>query len=123
MKSVILSAMMIFLGFTLTVTFSWWVQYDNIQNITETNTKRSIAYAMVKVREKGVFDANDVMRYFEEYFRMNAVKGYRYDIVLSGYIQEPLFVKMKVTAHSDDSLKGMHLEIEEAMLEEVKDEE
>lgn len=123
MKSVMISAMLIIFGNTLMIAFSWWVRYDHIQNTTRTNTKRAIAYSMVKVREQDVFDANDVIRYFQDYFIMNKVDGYQYKITLSGYVQDPLFVKMSVQAKNEEKLSSMNIEVEEAMLEEVADEE
>ncbi|MEG1630518.1 MAG: hypothetical protein RR345_05315, partial [Erysipelotrichaceae bacterium] len=91
-------------------------------NVLSTNTKRGIAYSMVQVREKGVFDGNDVMNYFKEYFEMNMIKDYHYKITLSGYIQEPLFVKIHVDAQDKNIRNAMHFEVEEAMLEELTDE-
>ncbi|MEF9962258.1 MAG: hypothetical protein RR863_04660 [Erysipelotrichaceae bacterium] len=123
MKSVILSSMMIFISFVVMVSFSWWVQYDHLQNVLSTNTKRGIAYSMVQVRLKKVFDARDVMNYFEEYFEMNMIKDYHYKITLSGYMQEPLFVKIHIDAQDKNTRNAMHFEVEEAMLEELSDEE
>lgn len=122
MKAVILATMFFFLTFVSLLCGSWWIRYDHVQNMVETNTKRGIAYAMVKGREHNRVEPDALMAYFQEYFQMNAIKGFQYSLTLNGYIDEPLFMKIRVEATEKRKVQNIKIRIEEAMIEEVKDE-
>ena len=122
MKGVILAAMFLFFTFASLLCGRWWIRYDHVQNTLETNTKRAIAYAMVMGRKEDRIHPDELIEYFNDYFQMNAVDGFHYVMTLNGYIDEPLFMKVQVTAQETGKIQNMKIEVEEAMIEEVKDE-
>lgn len=122
MKAVIIAAMFMFMTFASFISGSWWIRYDHVQNVLETNTKRAIAYAMVMGRKEAKIHPDELMRYFQEYFTMNAVSGFHYTMTLNGYIDSPLFMKIRVEASEHGKIQNMNIRIEEAMIEEVPDE-
>ena len=48
---------------------------------------------------------------------------YEYELTLSGFIKEPLFMRVHCTVRNHTKLKGLEINIDEAMIEEYNDEE
>ena len=118
MKSIYISYTMIVLSFVLFLSFSWYILFDHTQNATEIAVKRSLKATMADYVDQEDFDANDVYETFESYFKELALEGYEYELTLSGFIQEPLFMRVHCTVTNKS--KGLSIEIDEAMIEEVR---
>ena len=122
MKSIFISFTMIILTFVLFLSFSWYIQFDHTQNVTEMAVKRSLMSTMSDYVDKTDFDAYDVYTTFETYFKELALEGYEYELTLSGFIKEPLFMRVHCSVSNDTKLKGLVIEVDEAMIEELMNE-
>lgn len=123
MKSIIISTMMIFFTFVLFLSFSWYVQYDHNQNTIEMAVKRALMSTMIDYVDELDFEAYDVLNTFEKHFKDITPTGFNYQIALTGFINEPLFMQVEVKAENQTKLKAMRIHVREAMIEELKDEE
>ena len=50
-----------------------------------------------------------------------ALEDYTYDLTLSGFMKEPLFMRIHCQAINQSRLKGMRIEVDEAMVEELSE--
>lgn len=123
MKSIFISYTMIILSFLIFLCFGWYIQYDHTQNTIETAVKRSLIATMSDYVDDEDFEAYDVYMTFENYFKELALEDYEYELTLSGFIKEPLFMRVHCTVRNNTKLKGLKIEIDEAMIEEVYNEE
>ena len=123
MKSIFISYTMIILSFVLFLCFGWYIQFDHTQDTIETAVKRSLISTMSDYVDKEDYEAYDVYTTFENYFKELALKDYEYELTLSGFIKEPLFMRVHCTVRNNTKLKGLEINIDEAMIEEYNDEE
>lgn len=121
MKSIFISYGVIVGTFALFLSLSWYIQFDHTQQVTEMAVKRSLMSTMSDYVDQSDFTANDVMNTFEQYFKEIALKDYTYELTLSGFIQEPLFMRINCVATNQSKLKGMRIQVDEAMIEEVRE--
>lgn len=122
MKSIIISTMMIFFTFVLFLSFCWYVQYDHNQNTIEMAVKRALMSTMIDYVDELDFEAYDVLNTFEKHFKDITPKGFDYQVALTGFISEPLFMQVEIKASNQTKLKAMHIHVREAMIEELKNE-
>lgn len=121
MKSWIWTFMVIFMTFTLVLGLSWYVEYDHTQNTIEMAAKRALMSTMVAYVDEWDFEIYDVLQHFEKDFKALALKDLKYQIALTGFIKEPLFMQVEILAVNDTKLKGLTIHVQEAMIEELKE--
>ena len=122
MKSILISYTMIILSFVIFLCFGWYIQFDHTQNTIETAVKRSLISTMSDYVNQEDFNAHDVYNTFETYFKELALEDYEYELTLSGFIKEPLFMRVHCTVRNNTKLKGLEINIDEAMIEEYNNE-
>lgn len=121
MKSIFIAFGMTLMAFVCFLSFCWYIQFDHTQNVTEMAVKRALMSTMVDYAEKDDFDGDDVLHTFENYFKELALSGYNYELTLSGFIQEPLFVHISCKVNNSTRLKGLSIAVDEAMIEELRE--
>lgn len=121
MKSIFIAFGMIIMSFVLFLSFAWNIQFDHAQNVTQTAVKRALMSTMVDYVDQKDFDGIDALDTFTEYFKELALKDYTYDLTLSGFMEEPLFMRVHCTASNSTRLKGLTIEVDEAMIEELRE--
>lgn len=123
MKTILLSFVSLFISLVLFLTFSWYVLYDHTQNTLEMAVKRSLMSTMNDYVDEQDFTTTDVMNTFKMYFQELALSDYSYEIGLTGFMEEPLFMRIRCIASNDTKLKGLKITIDEMMIEELRNEE
>lgn len=121
MKSVFWVYGILVCSFTAFLSFCWYIQFDHTQSVTELATKRALKSTMADYVDSHEFEAEDVMDTFSNYFKELAIRDYEYDLTLSGFMKEPLFMRVHVQAKNDSALKGMVIQVDEAMIEELSE--
>ncbi len=121
MKSCVLSTMIVFMTFCLFLSMSWYVEYDHTQNTIEMAAKRALMSTMVAYVDEWDFEIYDVLDTFEKDFKDLALKDLDYQIALTGFIKEPLFMQVEILASDDTLLRGLTIHVQEAMIEELKE--
>lgn len=119
MKTVIMTYVIIVLGSLFCLICCWWIAFDHVEAMIYSNCKHALAYAMKTSRYDDGVNANSFMRHFENYFMKNTFAGYQYQFRLIGFMDEPLFASVEVKVNG----KGMHIQVRETMLEEVRENE
>ena len=121
MKSIFIAYSMIIGSFVLFLSFFWYVQFDHTQNVTEMAVKRALLSTMADYVDQSEFEAQDAFETFTAYFKELALEDYTYDLTLSGFMKEPLFMRIHCQAVNESKLKGMRIEVDEAMVEELSE--
>lgn len=121
MKSIFIAYGMIVGCLCIFLSLSWYVQFDHTQNVTEMAVKRALLSTMSDYVDQNDFEATDVFETFEGYFKELALSGYDYDLTLSGFMKEPLFMRITCQAVNDQKLTGLRIHVDEAMIEELSE--
>ena len=121
MKSIFIVYGMILGSLILFLSFCWYVQFDHTQNVTEMAVKRALLSTMADYVERDNFEAQDAFDTFTTYFKELALEDYIYYLTLSGFMKEPLFMRIHCQAINQSRLKGMRIEVDEAMVEELSE--
>ena len=121
MKSIFIAYGMIVGSLCIFLSFCWYIQFDHMQNVTEMAVKRALLSTMADYVDRDEFEAKNVFETFESYFQELALSGYEYDLTLSGFMKEPLFMRIHCQAANNSKLKGLRIEVDEAMIEELKE--
>ncbi|MGN1343544.1 MAG: hypothetical protein ACI4U3_03135 [Traorella sp.] len=119
MKSIYIAYTMIVTTFVLFLSFSWYIQFDHTKDVISMAVKRSLMSTMADYVDASDFEAYDVYNTFESYFKELALQDYEYELTLSGFIKEPLFMRVHCSVSNDTKLKGLRIEVDEAMIEEL----
>lgn len=119
MKAIFISYGMIVATFVLFLSFCWYIQFDHTQSVTELALKRSLMSTMEEYVDETNFEAEEVFDTFESYFKELALKDYTYELTLTGFIKEPLFMRVNCIVTNQSKLKGLQIEVDEAMIEEL----
>lgn len=121
MKSIFIAYGMIVLSFVTFLSSIWYIQYDHTRDITEMAVKRALISTMADYVDKENYESEDVMNTYESYFKELALSDYEYTLTLSGFLKEPLFMRVHCTARNTSKLKGLKIEVDEAMIEELRE--
>lgn len=121
MKSWYWTFMIIFMTFCLVLGMSWYVEYDHTQNTIEMAAKRALMSTMVAFVDEWDFEIYDVLQHFKDDFKDLALKDLDYQIALTGFIKEPLFMQVEILAVNKTKLRGVSIHVQEAMIEELKE--
>lgn len=121
MKSIFIAYGMIVTSFVLFLSLGWYIQFDHTHYVSEMALKRALLSTMSEYATQQNVDAQDVFSSFKAYFKELAMEGYDYELTMSGFIQEPLFMRMHCVVSNDSKLKGLHITLDEAMIEELSE--
>lgn len=119
MKAIFISYSMVMATLAMFLSFCWYIQFEHTHSVIEQAVKRSLKSTMAEYVDQIDFEAQDVFDTFESYFKEVALKDYEYEITLSGFLKEPLFMRVNCKVTNDSKLKGLKFEVDEAMIEEV----
>lgn len=119
MKAIFISYSMVIATLAMFLSFCWYIQYEHAHSVIELAVKRSLKSTMVDFIDQSNFEAQDVFNTFESYFKEITLEDYDYEITLSGFLKEPLFMRVNCKVTNDSKLKGLQFEVDEAMIEEV----
>lgn len=120
MKSIFLAFGMITLSFVIFLCMGWYIQFDQTYSVTESALKRALTATMSDYLDQSDFSESDVMDTFVHYFDELAIEDMEYDLTLIGFIKEPLFMRVHCSASNQKKLKGLKIELDEAMIEELR---
>lgn len=123
MKSIVICFSLVLASLVSFLSLAWYVQFDHTQNTLEMIVKRSLMSTMTDYVDETDFTSEDVMNTFEMYFQELALRDYEYELVLSGFMEEPLFMRIQCVAENQTKLKGLKIHLDEAMIEELREDE
>lgn len=98
-----------------------FVRFDHAQNTIALALKRSLMSTMVDYVDEREFEANEVLNTFQQYFKEVTLNDYEYDIALTGFMKEPLFMRVECVAKQKNGNQRIH--VEDMMIEELRENE
>lgn len=123
MKSIIISYTLVIASFMAFLSGSWFVQFDHTQNTLQMATKRALMSTMVDYVDLVDYTIEDVANTFTLYFQELALADYDYEISITGFLAEPLFIRVECIATSPKHLRNQRIRIDESMIEELREDE
>lgn len=122
MKSILLCYTLICASFLAFLSGVDWIRFDHAQNTTTLAVKRSLMSTMVDYVDEREFEAYEVFNTFTYYFKEIALKDYDYQLFLTGFMKEPLFMRVECVATPIQSHQNK-IHVEDMMIEELREDE
>ena len=118
MKSILICYCLILGSFFAFLSGVEWIHFDHAQNTIAMALKRSLMSTMVDYVDEMEFEAQDILQTFRQYFKEITLSDYEYDIALTGFMKEPLFMRIECQAIGKD---GSRIHVEDMIIEELRE--